>query len=188
MKLYIKNMVCDRCNMVIENQFQVLGYELLSVRLGEIELAKDTLSNEELLQIRKAIEPLGFELLGDRKSRLVDQIKSAVIELVHHQGALEKIKISDYLKEKVNQDYNYISQLFSSHEGVTIEQYFINQKIEKVKELLAYNELTTTEIAYQLGYSSLSHLSNQFKKVTGYTPSQYKKSSDNLSRNSLDKV
>lgn len=188
MKLYIKNMVCDRCNMVIKDNLQALGYSLLSVELGEVELAQDGLSDEQLQLIKNRIEPLGFELLTDRKSRLIDQAKNAIIELVHYQDSLEKIKISDYLAAKIHHDYNHISQLFSATENLTIEQYYINQKVEKVKELLAYDELSMKEIAWRLGYSSPAHLGNQFKKVTGITPGEFKKNRNTDARKPLDKV
>lgn len=188
MKLYIKNMVCDRCNMVIKSQLSDLGFKLCSVKLGEVELDQDALSDEELLLIKSNIEPLGFELLGDKKSQLIDRVKNSIIELVHRQESLEKIKISDHIRETANQDYSHVSHLFSNIEGMTIEQYYINHKIEKVKELLVYDELSTTEIAYRLGYSSLAHLSGQFKKVTGMTPSQFKKLKDLDSRLPIDKV
>ena len=141
-----------------------------------------------MLELQLKLEKLGFELLDDKKSLLIDKIKTAIIELVHRQESLEKTRISDYLKKHVNYDYNYISHLFSSTEGITIEQYFINQKIEKVKELLVYDELSATEIAYRLGYSSLAHLSGQFKKSTGMTPSQFRKLKDMKLRKTLDKV
>lgn len=181
-------MVCDRCTLVVSSLMTELGYKAASVEMGEVDFAKRELSETELDVLKNRLEALGFELLDDKKSQLIDKIKTAVIDLVHRQESLEKIKLSDYLKKKVNYDYNHISHLFSSIEGITIEQYFINHKIEKVKELLVYDELSTTEIAYRMGYSSLAHLSGQFKKVTGMTPTQFKKLKDGLIRKPLDKV
>lgn len=181
-------MVCDRCNLVVSSLLSELNYKSVSVELGEVDFGEKALDEQEISVLRDKLQGLGFELLDDKRSRLIDKIKTSVIELVHRQDSLEKIKLSEYLKQHVNYDYNHISHLFSSIEGVTIEQYFINQKIEKVKELLVYNELTATEIAYCMGYSSLAHLSGQFKKIMGMTPSQFKKLKDVKARKPLDKV
>lgn len=181
-------MVCDRCNLVVSALLTELKHDALSVDLGEVNLGKKELSDSELKKLKSRLELLGFELLDDKKSQMIDKIKTSIIELVHSQESLEKIKLSDYLKQQVNYDYNHISHLFSSIEGITIEQYFINHKIEKVKEFLVYDELTTTEISLRLGYSSLAHLSAQFKKVAGMTPTQFKKLKDLNVRKSLDEV
>ena len=138
--------------------------------------------------IKEGIEPLGFELIDDRKSRIIESIKNLIIALVHQTDEFSKIKISDYLRDNLRYDYNYLSNLFSSVEAVTIEQFWINQRIEKAKELLLYDELNLTEISHRLGYSSLAHLSRQFKKVTGLTPSHFKRLKDANGRRSLDKV
>ena len=149
---------------------------------GEINLEAPKLE-----QFRNKIEPLGFELINDKKTRLIENIKKHLIALVQNQ-AQEKIKLSDYLSSKLHHEYTHLSNLFSTVEGVTIEQYFINQKIEKTRELLVYDELSLTEIADRLGYSSVAHLSGQFKKVTGMTPSQFKELRGSSQRRSLDKV
>lgn len=173
MKLHIKNMVCDRCKMVVKAELENLGHQPVSVELGEVVLENE-LSAEEKVNIDKNLQTLGFSLIDDKKSRLIEKIKNLIIELVHRQNSTLKINLSDYLSSQLNHDYNYMTNLFSEVEGTTIEKYFIAQKIEKVKELLVYDELTLSEIAWQLNYSSVAHLSSQFKKVTGLTPSHFK--------------
>lgn len=173
-KLYIKNMVCDRCRRVVAEELSGLGYSVLNVSLGEAEIASSN-KHINMEEIREVMAENGFELLDDRKAQLIEQVKLAVISLIHQQEMSElQTNISDYIADKVGKDYNYLSTLFSSFEGVTIEKYLILQRIEKVKELLVYNELSLKEIAYQLGYSSVAHLSNQFKKITGLTPTHFK--------------
>lgn len=173
MKLHIKNMVCDRCKMVVKAELEKLGYKPVSVELGEVVLEKE-FSAEEKTKIGENLQAVGFELIDDKKSRLIEKIKNRIIDLVHRQNSTLKINLSDYLSSRLNHDYNYMTNLFSEVEGTTIEKYFIAQKIEKVKELLVYDELTLSEIAWQLNYSSVAHLSSQFKKVTGLTPSHFK--------------
>lgn len=184
--LFIKNMVCNRCIMVIENELSKLNIAIESIKLGEV-----TLEQEMNAQDREALEaaliPLGFEVIDNKKSRLIEQIKNAIVELVHYQNNESKSNLSDLLSEKLNHDYNYLSNLFSEIEGTTIEKYFIAQKIEKIKELLVYDELSLSEIAIRLNYSSVAYLSNQFKKVTGLTPSYFKQIREDK-RKSLDKV
>ena len=186
MKLYIKNMVCNRCIMVVEQELTKLGFRPKSVFLGEVELERD-LSEREKQTINNRLHSFGFELIDDRKSQLIGQIKSAIIELVHYQDDNLKTNLSDFLSDKLHHDYSYLSTLFSEVEGTTIEKYFIAQKIEKVKELLVYDELSISEIAFRMNYSSVAHLSNQFKKVTGLTPSHFKSIKTNR-RKPLDEV
>jgi len=191
MKIVIKNMVCDRCKLVIQNVLDEQNLHVISVQLGEIDFGKNTPSVHQLDIFKKKIEALGFELVSDKKSQLMVNIKKHIIELVkliQQPKSEEKIKLSHYISNKLHHDYTYLSNLFSAVEGVTIEQYFINQKIEKVKELLIYNEINLTEIAYRMGYSSVAHLSRQFKKVTGSTPTQFKEVRDMSSRRPIDKV
>ena len=188
MKIYIKNMVCERCKLIIKNLLNDFNLKPVSVALGEVELGEKTLSLAQIQLIKEGIEPFGFELIDDRKSRIIESIKNLIIELVHQTDEFTKIKISDYLRDNLHYDYNYLSNLFSSVEAVTIEQFLINQRIEKAKELLLYDELNLTEISHRLGYSSLAHLSRQFKKVTGLTPSHFKRLKDAHGRRSLDKV
>ncbi len=172
-KLYIKNMVCNRCKMVVKSELEKLGHEPLQVELGEVILSKE-LSDEEKDKVDFILHSFGFSVIDDKKSRLIEKIKTLIIELVHQQNSRLKINLSHYLSSRLNHDYTYITNLFSEVEGTTIEKYYIAQKIEKVKELLVYDELSLSEIAYLLNYSSVSHLSNQFKKVTGLTPSHFK--------------
>jgi AraC-like DNA-binding protein len=188
MKLQIRNMVCDRCTLVIRNTLDEIGVQPVLIRLGEVDLGDQALDEAQLDAFRRRIEALGFELISDKKSQLIESIRKHIIVLVQEQGDIERVRISDYLSENLFHDYAYLSNLFSSVEGVTIEKFFILQKIEKVKELLVYDELTLTEIAVRLGYSSVAHLSRQFKKVTGQTPSEFKQLRDTSLRKPLDKV
>ncbi len=171
--LRIKNMVCPRCIMVIEKTMEDLGFELNDVDLGLIEF-HEPITLDDRDKIEKAINPLGFEILEDKKSMLVERIKNAIIELVGKDVNDLKITLSEYLQSKLQVEYHTLSQLFSNQESQTIEQFYILQKIEKVKELLVYDELTLSEIAYKMNYSSVGHLSNQFKKVTGLAPTHFK--------------
>lgn len=166
-------MVCSRCEMAVRTLFDEMKISVLSIKLGEVELSK-TLENLEKKQLSEKLKALGFELLDDKISKTIERIKNRIIDLVHHQNEQLKINLSSYLSEDLNQDYSALSNLFSETEGITIEHYFIAQKIERVKELLIYNELSLSEIAFQLNYSSVAHLSNQFKKTTGITPTQFK--------------
>ncbi|AXB55242.1 helix-turn-helix domain-containing protein [Flavobacterium fluviale] len=177
MKLYIKNMVCSRCKMVVKSEFEKLGLQTISVELGEVELVKE-ISDEQKEVLLENLQVLGFDLIDDKKTKTVERIKNLIVDLVHHKNNDLKINLSDYLAENLNQDYNSLSNLFSEIENTTIEKYFISQKIEKVKELLIYNELSLSEIADILNYSNVAHLSNQFKKITGFTPTSFKQSKD----------
>lgn len=184
--LFVKNMVCNRCIMVVQDELEKLGLDYTNVKLGEVNLTKE-LTPEERDALENVLVPLGFELIDDKKSRIIEKIKNIIIDLVHHQDNDSKTNLSDILSEKLNHDYNYLSNLFSEIEGTTIEKYFIAQKIEKIKELLVYDELTLSEIALRLNYSSVAYLSNQFKKVTGLTPSHFKQIREDK-RKPLDKV
>ncbi|MTH17212.1 AraC family transcriptional regulator [Flavobacterium sp. LC2016-01] len=177
MKLYIKNMVCARCKMVVEFEFEKLRLQTISVELGEVELLNE-ISDSQKEILLKNLQSLGFDLLDDKKTKTIEKIKNLIVDLVHHKNSELKINLSDYLAENLNQDYNSLSNLFSEIENTTIEKYFISQKIEKVKELLIYNELSLSEIADLLNYSNIAHLSNQFKKITGFTPTSFKKLKD----------
>jgi AraC-like DNA-binding protein len=173
MKLYIKNMVCYRCKMVVKSEFEKIGLPLVNVELGEVELASE-LTDEKKIQVSTLLKSIGFELIDNRKSRIIERIKNVIIDLVHRQSNQLNTNLSVYLADQILMDYNYLSNLFSEVEGGSIEHYYIAQKIERVKELLLYDELTLSEIAFQLNYSSLGHLSRQFKSVTGLTPSYFK--------------
>src|SRR5436190_5074601 len=177
LKLYIKNMVCIRCKMVVKEELKKLGLHYVAVELGEAEIMED-LSIEQLDQFRDALLKSGLELMDDKRSVLIGKIKNIIIELTHYSEEPLTLKFSEFLSQKLNLDYTYLANLFSEVTGTTIEKYLIAHKIERVKELLVYNELNLTEIAYQMHYSSVAHLSAQFKKVTGLTPSHFKQLRD----------
>ena len=181
-------MVCDRCNFAIQNVLDDLDLAAVAVRLGEVDFGDAKPDALLLAQFRERIEALGFELINDKKSKLIESIKKNVIALLQQLDTPDKIKLSDYISHHLHHDYGYLSNLFSAVEGITIEHYFIAQKIEKTKELLVYDELTLTEIAHRLGYSSVAHLSRQFKAVTGLTPSQFKLARGSHLRRPIDKL
>ncbi|OJU51071.1 MAG: AraC family transcriptional regulator [Bacteroidales bacterium 45-6] len=186
MKIYIKNMVCDRCKMVVDNELKLIGLHPSSVELGEVEIVED-ISPGQKIDLARRLQGLGFELLDDKRSRLVEKIKNKLVDLVQNKNGELKVNLSDFLSGELHHEYSYLSNLFSEETGSTIEKYFIAQKIEKVKEWLAYDELSLSEIAFRLNYSSASHLSQQFKKVTGLSPSHFKKIGENR-RKPLDSI
>lgn len=185
MKLYIKNMVCDRCVMAVKTELTRLGLNTITIGLGEAEIAQKTLTTTQSDALKSALNTLGFELLGDRKKQIIEKIKNEIIMLVHVKESALKVNLSTYLSKQLNTEYATLSAIFSEMESNTIEKYFIQQKIEKAKELLTYKEKTLSEIAFLLNYSSVAHLSAQFKKVTGQTPSHYKQAA---ARKSLDEI
>lgn len=178
-------MVCPRCIMVVESTLLKLGIAYTTVSLGEVVL-EDGLSSTDREQLVAEMKKLGFELIDEKKDRLVEQVKVLLVKLIYDNVEL-KVNLSDYLGDQLNMDYTYISNQFSEIEKTTIEKYFIAQKIERVKELLCYDELSLSEIAFKLNYSSVAHLSGQFKRVTGLTPSQFKQKGG-LERRPIDKV
>lgn len=186
MTLPIKNMVCPRCIRAVRQILEQAGLDVKSVRLGAAEIEGE-LTREEKSRLAAQLETLGFELLEDRKSRTIEQVKNTIVELVRSERGVPDANLSDYLSERLGLDYKYLSSLFSEMQGRTIEKFFIAQKIERVKELLVYDELTLGEIAFRLGYSSTAHLSAQFKRTTGLTPSFYKRMGDKK-RRSLDEL
>lgn len=180
-------MVCDRCVMVVKQLLSDIEMGFTHVQLGQVEL-KETPNADRIEQLRTVLEKNGFELLDDKKSKIVERIKTTIVTLIHGKDADEfNLKLSAMLEDKIGIDYHQLSALFSSVEGVTIERYAILQRIEKVKELLMYDEKNLSEIAYEMGYSSVQHLSQQFKKVTGLTPSHFKQLKENK-RKPLDKL
>jgi AraC-like DNA-binding protein len=179
-------MVCIRCKMVVKEELAKLGLHYTSVELGEAEIMEN-ISPQQYDQIKTALLKSGLELMDDKKSVLIQKIKNIIIELVHYSEEPLSVNFSEYLSQKLNHDYTYLANLFSEVQGTTIEQFLIAHKIERVKELLVYNELSLTEIAYQMHYSSVAHLSAQFKKVTGLTPSHFKKLK-NKRRTMLDDI
>ena len=179
-------MVSLRCKLVVGDELRKLGFETLAVDLGQVEI-KETPSVGQYDQIKQALEKLGFELLKDKKDILVQQVKNIIVELVHYGSEPLVLNLSIHISNKLGYDYTYISNLFSEQSGITIEKFYIYHKIERVKELLSYNELTLTEIAFEMQYSSVAHLSNQFKKVTGLTPSLFRQGKHNT-RFPLDNI
>lgn len=173
LKLYIKYMVSLRCKMIVKEELNKLGLRYVNVDLGVVDVMED-FSSSQREQLKLNLLKSGLELLNDKKSILIEKIKNVITEMIHYSDELPKINYSDFISEKLNYDYTYLSNIFSEVKGITIQQFIIIHKIEKVKELLLYDELTLTEIAYQLHYSSVSHLSKQFKKVTGLSPTFYK--------------
>jgi AraC family transcriptional regulator len=185
--LHIKNMVCPRCIKTVEEEIKKIGPAIEHIELGNVKL-KGQIEEEEIKKIDKVLTENGFELIYDKKNQIIDKIKTIIIEIIHYEKEIpNNVNISDFIAKELGYDYSYLSNLFSSVEGTTIEKYIVQQKIEKVKELLTYDELSLTEISYQLDYSSVQHLSKQFKKITGFSPSQYKKLDENK-RNPLDKL
>ena len=173
MKLYIKYMVSLRCKMMVRSELEKLGLTCVSVDLGVVDILQD-ITKEQLTEFGKNLNRAGLEVLDGEKNILVEKIKSVIVEMVHYSDEFPKVNDSDYISQKLNYDYTYLSNTFSEVKGITIQQYIILHKIEKVKELILYDELNLTEISYKLNYSSVAHLSNQFKKVTGLTPSYFK--------------
>lgn len=174
MKLYIKYMVSLRCKMMVKEELKKMGLHFLIVDLGMVEIMED-ITQEQHDQLKVNLLKSGLELLDDKRSILIDKIKNVIIEMIHYAEDLPTINYSEYISEKLHYDYTYLSNIFSEVKGITIQQFIINHKIEKVKELLLYDELNLTEISYKLHYSSVAHLSNQFKKITGLSPSYYKR-------------
>lgn len=169
-KIYIKNMVCPRCVSVVQQELINLGYHVLKVDLGYAEIEEEP----DKVLINDMLEKNGFELLEDDKRKKVERIKTEIVSLVHHSASLNRYNLSEWLSKQLDSDYSSLSHLFSSLENITIEKFYILQRIEKVKELLAYDELSLKEIAFQLGFNSVAHLSAQFKKETGLTTSHFK--------------
>jgi len=179
-------MVSLRCKMLVKDELRKLGIEYSNISLGQVELP-EKISHSQLENIRTALKKSGLELMDDKKSVLIEKIKDVVIEMVHYEDELPRLNFSDYLSEKLGYNYTYLANLFSETEGTTIEHFIIIHKIERVKELIIYDELNLTEIAWKLHYSSVSHLSNQFKKITGLTPSFFK-SLKNKKRSNLENL
>lgn len=173
MILHIKYMVSLRCKMLVKSELEKLGLHWISVDLGVVEIREDVTS-EQLELFRRALKKSGLELLDGKKNMLIEQIKNVIVEMIHYTDEFLKVNDSDYISQKVGYDYTYLSNMFSETTGITVQQFIITHKIERVKELLLYNELTLTEIAHRMQYSSVAHLSNQFKKITGLTPTFFK--------------
>lgn len=173
MKLYIQYMVSLRCKLMVQQELERLGLHHTSIELGMVEIL-ETITEEQKLRLKRNLAISGLELLDDKKNILIDRIKNVIIEMVHYTDEVPKVNYSEYISEKLNYDYTYLSNLFSEVKGITIQHFIIKHKIERAKELIIYDQLNLSEIAYKLHYSSVAHFSNQFKKVTGHTPTFYK--------------
>lgn len=184
--LFIKNMVCNRCILVVQNELERLGFHTKKITLGEVTLI-NAISVTELKQLKVQLALFDFELLEDNKHKLIESIKRLIIELIQEKNKPLQTTLSNYLSQSLQYEYNYLSNLFSASEPKTIEQFYIHQKVEKIKELLSYGEFSLKEISYQLHYSSVAHLSRQFKKITGSTTTQFKQLKEKK-RKSLDKL
>ncbi len=174
MKLYIKYMVSLRCKMIVREELNKLGLHNTALDLGVVEITEE-ISADQRQQLKKNLNSSGLELLDDKRSILIEKIKTVIIEMIHYSDEIPKVNYSDYISEKLNYDYSYLSNIFSEVKGTTIQHFIIMHKIEKVKELLLYDQLNLSEISFKLHYSSVAHLSNQFKKITGLSPSFFKK-------------
>lgn len=186
MKLYIKYMVSTRCKMAVKEELKKLDLHFIVVGLGEVEIM-EPLSPEQQTALKVGLLKSGLELMDDKRAVLIEKIKNVITQMIHHSDELPKMNYSNYISEKLQYDYTYLSNLFSEVKGITIQQFIIQHKIERAKELLCYEELNLTEISFKLHYSSVAHLSNQFKKVTGLSPSHYKQLKDKR-RNPIEEV
>ena len=186
MKLYIKYMVSNRCKMAVRDELKKLGLHFILVDLGVVEIMEN-ISMEKRLILKEGLLISGLELMDDKKAILIEKIKNIIIEMIHHSDEVIKVNFSDYLSEKLDHNYTYLANLFSEVQGTTIEQFIISHKIERIKELMIYGELNITEIAWKMNYSSVAHLSSQFKKVTGLSPSHFKNMKDKR-RNPIEDI
>ena len=177
MKLYIKYMVSNRCKIAVKEELKKLGLHFILVDLGEVDIMEN-ITQDQREQLKIALLTIGFELMDSSKAILIERIINVIIDMVHHTDGMIKMNFSDFLTTKLNHDYNYMSKIFSEVKGITIQQFIIIHKVEKIKEFLLYDELNLTEISYKLNYSSVAHLSNQFRKITGLSPSQFNHSKD----------
>jgi AraC-like DNA-binding protein len=173
MKLFIKYMVSQRCKLMVKDELKKLGMHFIVVDLGEVEIMEN-ISEEQRTELKTALLSLGLELMDDKRAILIERIKNVIIEMIHHSDEMIKINFSDFLSEKLHHDYTYLANLFSEVQGTTIEQFMISHKVERIKELIIYDEMNISEIAWKMNYSSVAHLSNQFKKITGLSPSHFK--------------
>jgi len=187
MKIHIKNMVCDRCKIVVAQILQELGLHASHMELGEIELS-EPLSDVQCSQLKQRLEAVGFEWLLDKKAKLMEQLQTIIIEMVHQQEFMSHINLQEHLIDRLHYDYAYLNNLFSTAKGISIKQYLIQQKIERAKALIIYDQLTFSQIADRLDYSNAAHFSSQFKKMTGMSPREFKALSHEQPRQTLDNV
>jgi AraC-like DNA-binding protein len=186
LKLFVKYMISNRCKLAVKEELKKLGLHFVVVDLGEVEIMED-MTPEQHKQLQLGLISAGLELMDDKRAVLIERIINVITEMIHHAEEVPKVNYSDYISEKLSYDYTYLSNLFSEVKGITIQQFIIIHKIEKVKEYLLYDELSLTEISYKMHYSSVAHLSNQFKKITGITPSDYKLLKDKR-RRSIEEI
>ena len=186
LKLFVKYMISNRCKLAVKEELKKLGLHFVVVDLGEVEIMED-MTPERRQQLQLGLISVGLELMDDKRAVLIERIINVITAMIHHSEEQPKVNYSDYISEKLNYDYTYLSNLFSEVKGITIQQFIIIHKIEKVKEFLLYDELNLTEIAFKMHYSSVAHLSNQFKKITGITPSDYKQLKDKR-RKSIEEI
>jgi AraC-like DNA-binding protein len=179
-------MVSTRCKMLVKEELKKLGLHFVVVDLGEVDIM-ETINEEQRLELKSALQAAGLDLMDDKRAMLIEKIKTVIIEMVHHSDEVIKVNFSHYLSEKLHHDYTYLSNLFSEVQGTTIEQFIIAHKIERIKELIIYGELNITEIAWKMNYSSVAHLSNQFKKMTGLSPTHFKQLKDKK-RNPIEEI
>ncbi|MEQ8807897.1 MAG: helix-turn-helix domain-containing protein [Imperialibacter sp.] len=177
MKLYIKYMVSIRCKMAVKEVLREMGLHFIVVDLGEVDIMEE-LTGDQLGELKAGLLSIGLELMEDKKAILIEKIKNIITEMIHATDDMPKVNYSDYISEKLDYDYTYLSNIFSEVKGITIQQFIIIHKVERIKELIIYDELNITEIAWKMSYSSVAHLSNQFKKVTGLSPSHFKQLKD----------
>ena len=177
LKLFIKYMVSNRCKLAVKEELTKLGLHFIVVEVGEVEIMEE-LTQEQYKALQLGLAPSGLELMDDKKAMLIEKIKNVITEMIHHSDEVPRVNYSDFISGKLDYDYTYLSNLFSEVKGITIQQFIIIHKIERAKEFLLYDELNLTEISYKLHYSSVAHLSNQFKKITGLTPSAYRQLKD----------
>ncbi len=174
MVLHIRNMICTRCKILVQSELERLGYDVIRVELGRVEI-RENLTPQQRQELNEVLMKANLELIEDKKRILADRIRQVITEMIRNTDEFQKVKYSVHISESIGMNYTYLSNIFSEVTGSTIEQFIIRNKIERVKELLAYDEYSLTQISYKLDYSSVAHLSNQFKKVTGMTASQYRK-------------
>ena len=186
MKLYIKYMVSQRCKLAVKDELRRLGVRHTNIELGEVELL-DNITQKQRESLKVALYNCGLELMDDKRAILIEKVKNLITEMIHHNDELPRINYSDFISEKIKHDYTYLSNIFSQVKGITIQQFIINHKVERIKELISYGELNMTEIAWKMNYSSVAHLSNQFKKTTGFSPSHFKQSQDKR-RNPIEEI
>lgn len=186
MKIYIKYMVSQRCKMAVKEELRKLGIRYANIELGEVEVF-DNITHKQREALKVSLHNCGLELMDDKRTILIEKVKNIITEMIHSNDELPRINYSDFISDRIHHDYTYLSNIFSQVKGITIQQFIISHKVERIKELISYGELNMTEIAWKMNYSSVAHLSNQFKKITGFSPSHFKQSK-NKRRNPIEEI